>query len=165
MPDHFRRMMDYELWANARVNASLRSAEAALEHGGASAAAPSLIRAGEIWAHVQCARRIWLHRLGVGDAPAEGLFPRWSVDRATAACAEMDSAWPAYIATLDDAALARTVSYRTTEGALKTTALGDILVHVFNHTTYHRGQIARLVADCGGQRADTDFILFARKDA
>lgn len=164
MLDYFNRLMQYELWANARVNASLLSAKRALEHGGASAEAPALIRAGEIWGHVQCARQIWLHRLGAGDRPPE-LFPRWSVDRALAECAAMDKAWPDYLAKLTQADVARVMHYTTTEGTPKTTALSDILTHVFNHSTYHRGQIARLVTDSGGQRADTDFILFARKDA
>lgn len=165
MIEHFHRMMAYELWANARVNESLRSADAALQHEGASAAAASFVRAGEIWAHVQAARRIWLHRVGLGDPPPDGLFPRWPVDRAVAECAAMDTAWNAYIATLAPPDLARVVTYATTEGARKTNALADILTHVFNHSTYHRGQIARLVSECGGTRADTDFILFARKDA
>jgi uncharacterized damage-inducible protein DinB len=164
MLDHFNRLMSYELWANARVNDSLLSAKRALEHGGASAEAPALIRAGEIWAHVQCARAIWLHRLGVGEPPPE-LFPRWTVERAITHCHEMDGTWPAYVATLTEADLPIVRNYRTTEGAAKTTVLADILTHVFNHATYHRGQIARLVTDCGGKRADTDFIIFARKDA
>ena len=40
--------------------------------------------------------------------------------------------------------------------------LDDILIHVFNHSTYHRGQVARLVTDAGGQRALTDYIAFFR---
>jgi uncharacterized damage-inducible protein DinB len=157
--------MPYELWANARVNASLESARRALEHGGASAEAPALVRAGEIWGHVQCARQVWLHRLGAAEPPGEGLFPRWPVSRSIAECAVMDAAWPSYLAGLREADLEVVRTYRTTEGVAKTTVLADILTHVFNHSTYHRGQIARLVTDCGGTRADTDFILFARKDA
>ncbi len=164
MRPHFQRLMQYELWANARVNASLKSAQAALEHGGASSEAPALIRAAEIWSHVQCARAIWLHRVGAGD-PVPELFPRWSLDRAISECAAMDDAWPKYLTSLDEPDLNRIVTYRTTEGAAKTTALTDILTHVFNHSTYHRGQIARLVTDSGGERAATDFVLFARRDA
>jgi uncharacterized damage-inducible protein DinB len=39
----------------------------------------------------------------------------------------------------------------------------EVLTHVFNHSTYHRGQIARIVHEQGGQRASTDFIAFSRK--
>lgn len=166
MLDHFNRMLAYELWANARVNDSLRSAKAALERGGASAEAPALLKAGEIWAHVQCARQAWLHRLGFPgvDRPPE-LFPRWSVDRAVTECAAMDAAWSTYFSKLGPLDLPRVVNYTTSEGHPKTTVLSDILIHVFNHSTYHRGQIARLVTDCGGKRAETDYVLFAREDA
>jgi uncharacterized damage-inducible protein DinB len=164
MLDHVNRMLAYERWANARVNASLLSAQRALEHGGASAEAPALLRAGEIWGHVQAARQTWLHRLGVGE-PAPELFPRTSVQRAIAAADDMDNAWSTCIAALSPADLPRTITYRTSEGLAKSSVLADILIHVFNHSTYHRGQVARLVTDCGGQRADTDYILFTRKDA
>ena len=34
----------------------------------------------------------------------------------------------------------------------------DVLAHLFMHASYHRGQIARLVAECGGEVEATDYI-------
>src|SRR5690606_26049307 len=64
-----RRMFEYDLWANARVNESLRSAAASVEKEGAASQAPSLVKALQIWGHVQWARRMWLSRLGRAEPP------------------------------------------------------------------------------------------------
>jgi uncharacterized damage-inducible protein DinB len=39
--------------------------------------------------------------------------------------------------------------------------LGDMLVHVANHATYHRGQVATMTRQVGGTPVSTDFIRFA----
>lgn len=164
-PEHFRRLFEYDAWANSRVNDSLRSAREHLEHGGAAAEAPALIKALQIWGHVQWARRMWLSRLGAAEPPSmdEGMFPTRSLEAALAECAEMDRVWGEYIAGLTPGLLASVCRYTSTEGVAYETVVADILTHAVNHSTYHRGQIARLVAECGGAVAVTDYVAFARK--
>jgi uncharacterized damage-inducible protein DinB len=38
----------------------------------------------------------------------------------------------------------------------------DILIHVGNHGTYHRGQIAMLLREKGYNPVSTDYILYDR---
>lgn len=160
----FKTLFEYECWANALVNDSIGTARAALERDGAAAEAPALIRAAEIWAHVQAARRLWLSRLGYAEPPEEGLFPIWPPRRAVQECAILDAMWTAYITQrLDPAECDRQAKYTTTEGQRYSSTVHEILAHVVNHSTYHRGQIARLVAEAGGTPPATDFILFTRR--
>jgi len=158
-------MFEYDLWANARVNESLRSAASAVEKEGAASQAPSLVKALQIWAHVQWARRMWLSRLGHAEPPSmdEGMFPAWSLERVIEASGEMDRAWGAYMERLTEAETGRVVRYTSTEGVGYESLVADILAHVVNHSSYHRGQVARLVAECGGTVAVTDYIAFSRK--
>jgi len=166
MIQHYRRIFDYESWAGERVLDSFERAKYHLEHDASAIAAEAspFIRAIEIDAHIQAARRLWLTRVDPGllDPPDTGLFPVWSLDRVTHEHRTLDKAWSARLAIADDNDLSRTVSYTTTEGTDFTTALHDILTHVVNHSSYHRGQIARLIAECGVQPAVTDFIFYAR---
>ena len=161
---HYRRMFEYDLWANARVNESLRSAAAHVEHGGAAAVAPVLVKALQIWAHVQWARATWLSRIGAIPPPSmdEGMFPTRSLDAALRDCAEMDAAWTAFMQALTPELAAGIIRYTSTEGIAYESRIADILAHVVNHSSYHRGQIARLVAECGGEVNPTDFIVFSR---
>jgi uncharacterized damage-inducible protein DinB len=39
----------------------------------------------------------------------------------------------------------------------------DIIVHVINHSKYHRAQIAQLISLSGGEPAKTDYIVYQRE--
>ncbi len=54
------------------------------------------------------------------------------------------------------------IVYRNTAGKEFTTALEDILLHVFLHGAYHRGQIAALVREGGDEPKPTDYIQWVR---
>jgi len=56
----------------------------------------------------------------------------------------------------------RIITYKTMAGDPFETALTDILLHVFNHGTYHRAQIAKDLKNNGIQPVNTDYIQFAR---
>lgn len=155
---HFRHLLAYETWANRLVIASLETIPPGPQM-------PHLRdRVMRLLPHNQLARRIWLYRLTA--TPYENpqdWFPMWELDALRRQCAEIDEAWAGYLGGLDDAALARVIRYTSSEGKHFENSVHDVLTHVFNHGTYHRGQVARLVSELGGARASTDFILFARR--
>ena len=155
--EHFLTMQRYEQWASGRTIASLRSAHAASGDRG------SFDRARGIFAHIQMARHEWLFRLGHVARRPWVMFPDWTVDDASADAARLDEAWNAYLATLTDPDLDREVRYASNEGKPFVSLRRDILTHVFNHSTYHRGQIALLVKTAGGSPESTDFVLYSRQ--
>jgi uncharacterized damage-inducible protein DinB len=116
--------------------------------------------------HNIIARRTWLLRIRgtPHENPAEW-FPAWSGEQTRAQAAEVDSLWREYLASLRDEDLAKHVRYTASDGSRFVSSVGDILTHVFNHSTYHRGQVARIVHALGGQRAATDHIAFTRRPA
>ncbi len=161
---HFRGLYEYEFGCTPLVHDSLTRARAGIEASGLAALAAPYERAVAIWCHVQAARRTWLVRLGEKvDAPADGLFPIWPLEQAHAEAAAMDRAWLDYMSRLDARELARTARYTSTEGKGYDTDVRDILTHVVNHSSYHRGQIASLIAATGTKPAITDFVFFRRR--
>lgn len=88
------------------------------------------------------------------------MFPDWSVEQTLADAAAVHDAWEQFLKSLGGGDLGCAVGYTSTEGVAYRSTLGEILTHVFNHATYHRGQIALLVSGLGGQRAVTHFIAF-----
>lgn len=162
--EHFRRLYEYEFRCTALVHEGLTRSRENIERVGVAALAAPFERAVQVWSHVQAARRIWLVRLGRGvDPPADGLFPAWSIDKARSQAEEMDTAWRGYIAALDARELSRVTRYTSTEGKGYDTEVRDILTHVVNHSSYHRGQIASLIAATGAKPPITDFVFFCRK--
>jgi uncharacterized damage-inducible protein DinB len=55
------------------------------------------------------------------------------------------------------------IRYTNTKGQTFENSVRDILFHVANHTTHHRGQIVAAVRQVGGEPFASDFILFARE--
>jgi len=56
----------------------------------------------------------------------------------------------------------RNVAYKTSRGDSFTNTIRDILLHVANHTTHHRGQIISDFRQAGIQPLVTDYIFFKR---
>lgn len=156
--DHFRGLMAYESWATEQAIASIESVP---ESGRGSAAFDRALR---LIPHVQLARAVWLYR--VKGAPYENptdWFPRMDPSDMRTLSAQVDDRWRGFLAPLTEPDLDRECTYTSSEGVGYASLLADVLSHVFNHSTYHRGQVARLVAECGGQRAATDRIILTRR--
>lgn len=54
------------------------------------------------------------------------------------------------------------IKYTTSAGDYYETSVSDILLHIFNHGTYHRGQIAKEMKLYNIKPVNTDYIQFVR---
>lgn len=61
--------------------------------------------------------------------------------------------------------LSRIIHYSNSKGQAFTNSLRDILFHVINHSTYHRGQIASEFRQSGIEPLPTDYIFYKRSQA
>jgi uncharacterized damage-inducible protein DinB len=109
--------------------------------------------------------RLWLKRLtGEGDHPDQ-LNAVLYEDRAelTRARIAEDERLIRVIGKYDDATLAALHSYKTASGMPQSQVLQDILLHLFNHETHHRGQAhACLSILTGGEPPSLDLLVFQR---
>jgi uncharacterized damage-inducible protein DinB len=67
-----------------------------------------------------------------------------------------------YVDELEEADLTREIDYTNTAGRAFRSRVDDILTHVALHGSYHRGQLAMLARQGGGEPASTDYIAFVR---
>ncbi len=74
--------------------------------------------------------------------------------------AEVERAEEAYVAGLTDADLERVLSYRYSDGTPGRANFAQMLRHVVNHATYHRGQVTTMLRQLGAAGVDTDLITF-----
>lgn len=63
---------------------------------------------------------------------------------------------------LNTVALTDEIAYATSNGQPFTNTVYDILFHIANHSTYHRGQIALLFRQNGIEPLKTDYIFYKR---
>ncbi len=70
--------------------------------------------------------------------------------------------WLAYIASLDDASLNGFYTYLGSDGATRKRRVWQTIVHVVNHGTQHRSEVAAFLTGYGSSPGELDFGLFLR---
>jgi uncharacterized damage-inducible protein DinB len=116
--------------------------------------------------HILSAEWIWLQRW-TGVSPRESPAG-WS----KFAFAELELQWAAheheqsaFLDQLTDAKLVHPLSYTNTRGEAFTAPLHQLVRHVVNHSSYHRGQVTTLLRQLGHAAATTDLVVFDRRVA
>jgi uncharacterized damage-inducible protein DinB len=111
--------------------------------------------------HAFSADRAWLGRLE-GHSP-----PRANASEFTDLASLLEvwepvlTRWPVLVASLGDPG--RLIDYKSLAGEPFTNPLGQIVRHVVNHGTYHRGQITTMLRQLGAQAISSDLIGFYRE--
>jgi len=155
-----QRLYDYNRWANERVLESLQPIGQEVFTRNKQASHGS-IRG--IVAHIAGAEWIWLERWK-GSSPvsllSESEFE--TVEIAAQRLRKIDHDLKQFTTRLTQEDLDGSRGYKTTEGKAYSNVLSDMLLHLANHSSYHRGQIATLLRQSGAVPQSTDFILFIR---
>ncbi|BFM10498.1 DinB family protein [Simiduia litorea] len=60
---------------------------------------------------------------------------------------------------LEESDLQRSLVYKNTKGVESKRNFGELLSHVFNHQTHHRGQASTLLFQCGVDIGVTDYLI------
>lgn len=149
----FRKLFEYDHWANQAVLASLSSMTGAPE------------KPLKVFAHVIGAHRVWRARFDEPSAPSVHPWPTLSPDEARLAIEEIHQCWLALLDQFNEEKLDQNLAYRTTQGVPSETPIRDVLTHVLMHAAYHRGQVAAAVREAGGMPATTDYVYYLRQQA
>ena len=100
---------------------------------------------------------------------AEFLCPEFGISRplesVRARWAEIDRDLLDFVASLTPEDVQRVVHHTTTAGVPQAQPLWQLLQHLANHGTYHRGQITTLLRQLGAKAIGTDLITFYRERA
>ena len=68
----------------------------------------------------------------------------------------LDDTLAQFCAELQPAQLAEPFDYASTKGVRSRKVLGEVLQHIFNHQTHHRGQVHAMLTAAGARPGDTD---------
>jgi uncharacterized damage-inducible protein DinB len=159
--DDILTLYDYNYWANTRI------LERTTQVSEAQFVAPAEVSHRSLrgtLVHTLATEWMWRMRcqeslspgqlLSEADLPSmEAILSRWQSE---------EQAMRAYLASLNDAALAGVVQYTTTRGVPHENKLWHLLVHVVNHGTQFRAEAAVLLTEYGHSPGDLDLIVFLR---
>jgi uncharacterized damage-inducible protein DinB len=159
--DVVRAVYGYHGWANRRLFAAARElGPDVVRDVGAQFSFPTVKG---IFAHIVGADRIWLDRFT--EKPAGRLLG----DADFASMDAIRNAWEAlegeqreFLAALTSSDLARPVHYTSglMGGRALTLPLGGLLLHVANHATHHRSEIATMITMLKGSPPGTDRVIY-----
>jgi len=110
-------------------------------------------------AHMIETEWIWLERW-LGRSPQSALSPQEfpSLRAVTEEWNAVEREMRKFLATLNDEALAKPVAYLSQKGDSFTHELWRPMLHLINHQSYHRGQVATLLRQLGLQPPTVDFL-------
>src|SRR5712675_1943788 len=160
--NQFRQLAAYNRWANSRLYA------AALDLSDQAYRLHIGVFFGGLHGtlnHLLLTDRLWLKRLtGEGDQPdqLDAILYEDRTELTRARIAE-DNRLVEVVDKYDEASLAGLHSYKTASGMPQSQVLLDILLHLFNHQTHHRGQAhACLSILTGDEPPALDLLIFQR---
>jgi uncharacterized damage-inducible protein DinB len=160
--DTLRTHLDYTTWASGRlldVANRLTPEELTRDFGTADKNVLGSL------AHIYAADRIWMARIEA-QPPAPFITDE---DRDLAV---LNREWPALLdvwkqwaAGLNDQTLAERASYLDFKGNPWTTPYWQIILHVVNHGTHHRGQVSGFLRGMGHVPPPLDLMAYYRERA
>lgn len=163
MKDHFAMMAAYNAWANYRLMNAIAEAPEDDFRRDTGVFFESL--RGTL-NHLYVTDTLWMARLRDQPAPHWGLNALPHPDRAALAARRrvLDRDIQGYVLSLGEAELETEVTFTTiTNPAEVTMRRSNVLTHLFNHQTHHRGQAHACLTTLGHAAPPLDLLLFLRE--
>lgn len=145
-------LYDHMEWADQEVVGSLRALPAD---------APERARAVEVYAHLAASEHVWLARLRE-RSPQHAVWPELDLDTAAELARTSVEELREMLREVGEEGGRREITYRNSADVEFRSRIVDILAHVALHGSYHRGQLALLVRQAGGEPVNTDYIGWIR---
>jgi uncharacterized damage-inducible protein DinB len=165
MKAHFAMMAEYNAWANERLYRMAKQLPGELYRKDVGAYFKNLHGTLN---HLLVADRIWLRRLtGSGEHPnrLDAILFEDLSDLAEARTQE-DQRLVEFVQGLDEAQLEGPFTFRMLNGAQNELRRRDVLAHLFNHQTHHRGQAHAILTTLGVREPDSlDLLVLLRERA
>lgn len=110
--------------------------------------------------HIVAAQFLWLHRIKGLPAPGVKLWGAYTLPQLNTMAEMAGNQWLEFVKSTEN--FDREMSYRNYTGDPYTNNVENIMIHLVNHSSYHRAQIAMLLRQKGFEPVNTDFITYDR---
>ena len=163
--DDLKTLLDFHYWARDRVlDAAAKLTPEQFTHDTGN----SFKSVRDTLVHLCSADWGWYelwHGAVPASMPSSDQFPDLEAIRHTWSAHE--SKMRAFVDSLSDSDVTRTIEYRTPTGTTVTSLpIGQMVQHVVNHASYHRGQLTMMFRQLGVEPADSmDLIRYYREQS
>lgn len=148
MKTYFLKLYHYNLWANHKVLLCLKQQNVSDE------------KALQLMSHLLAALFIWLNRIKGLPKSSYELWKTYNLNELETMVADSSRDWLEFIQTTEN--FDRELTYTNYVGEPYVNNVEQIMIHLVNHSTYHRAQIALLLRQKGFEPVNTDYITWDR---
>jgi uncharacterized damage-inducible protein DinB len=142
---HFNSLLEYNYWANDKVAASIRD-------NNLSSGKPI-----ELYSHILNAEVICLNRAKEITNYEFKPFLVRSIEECDEVIKSTNIEWNKFIKSLPENDFEKLIKYKNIRNEDTIIKIWEIIIHMINHSTYHRGQIAASLRSMNIQPPVTDF--------
>jgi uncharacterized damage-inducible protein DinB len=162
-PEYLALLLDYHYWARDRMLDAVAALSVEQYERPMGSSFPSVKDTAD---HVFSAEWIWYERW-MGRSPGADQRPALpDLGALRAVWSRKESEVRALLASMEREGLNRVYEYRTLAGVEMRSKFWEMLVHMVNHATYHRGQVVTMIRQLGAPSpAATDMIAYFRQRA
>lgn len=148
MKQFFLKWYSYNAWANRAIIANLEKQAVSDE------------KILTVMGHLVSANFIWLNRIKGLPKSEYKLWGGYTLPQLKDMVEEADRLWMEYIEVTDD--FSQVLKYNNYVGNYFENKVEQIMIHLVNHGSYHRGQVAMLLRQKGFEPVNTDYITYDR---
>lgn len=113
--------------------------------------------------HVLWAEDVWYSRIHALPRPDHSHLTLPTRADVRAAWDDVEDRWKVYVAALTPLELERVVTFTRGSGEQLSLPVWQIIAHIVNHGTDHRGQMLRIIHDMGGETFEQDMFFYLRE--
>ncbi len=158
MKEYFLQMARYNLWADQLICKRIDRLDPIDLDKTIASSFPTIRRT---LGHMFDAERIWLNRL---NGRSLDHWPSSKIENFTTAyLLEESGAALSYVESVNEQDLNSLCTYSNRAGVEFSNKVSGVLMHLFNHATYHRGQLISMLRQLGEEELPaTDIIAYLR---
>ncbi|MEH6948948.1 DinB family protein [Bacillus sp. JJ634] len=157
MKEWTMQLFDYHVWANDRLIQHLKGLPEAVFLNKVNSIFPSVA---ETFGHMIAVDELWYLRLK-GNSLQQIVSKLFStIEDTVKASTVLHNEIKDFLINMED--VEDMAGYQNTKGDQFNNKIAEVVQHIVNHGTYHRGNIAAMIRQMGYEGVSTDYIFYLR---
>jgi uncharacterized damage-inducible protein DinB len=162
MKELLKLYASYNVWANQKLTELILSLSPEKHEEEINSSFSSLLKT---VLHIWDAESMWWQRLKLQERilrPSEEF--KGNMQEAIYSLLQQSRQWEEWVNSASDLSLDHVFQYQNTKREVFKQPVYQVLLHIFNHGTYHRGQLVTMLRQLGQTKIpQTDFVVWSRK--
>jgi uncharacterized damage-inducible protein DinB len=159
MKNWMKQQLEYHQWANKRLLGHMETLPAAIWDRQIQSVFPTIR---ETFVHILEVDRLWYKRLAGHDELQRTEEVLYRPEDVKQAFEQIFHKLMEYVESLETMDVL--VEYRNSKGETFRNQACEVIQHLVNHGTYHRGNISSMLKEMGQKGISTDFIFYLREN-